>query len=203
MARKRAPGGGRKPRGEFPGKSQMLTTRITPETRSGLEREAARNGRSLSQEVELRLVSSLDMPKEIEAVWGKPPVYALARLVSQAVTRIEYSTRKSWCQDAFTARAVRVATDIIIAELIPDGPVEVPDSIERTAQSIGRFSSSHAEHSRTAEGLGSSIALGLLSDLRLHDFPPRDHPKNHHYSDNFYLMPRIRESLGLSKKDDK
>ena len=30
MAKKRAPGAGRKPRGEFKGKSATLTTRITP-----------------------------------------------------------------------------------------------------------------------------------------------------------------------------
>ena len=40
MAKKRAPGAGRKPRGEFKGKSATLTTRITSETRAALDRAA-------------------------------------------------------------------------------------------------------------------------------------------------------------------
>ena len=55
MAGKRAAGGGRKPKGPFKGKTETLTTRITPELRRGLQLEADRNSRSLSQEIELRL----------------------------------------------------------------------------------------------------------------------------------------------------
>jgi predicted HicB family RNase H-like nuclease len=55
MTAKRAPGGGRKPQGEFKGKASMLCTRITPETRMALEMAAKESGRSLSQEVEIRL----------------------------------------------------------------------------------------------------------------------------------------------------
>jgi len=55
MARKRAPGGGRKPAGEFKGKSATITTRVTPATRAALEQAASANGRSLSQEIESRL----------------------------------------------------------------------------------------------------------------------------------------------------
>jgi TraY domain len=203
VARKRAPGGGRKPKGEIRGKSHTLTTRITQETRSGLEREAARSGRSLSQEIEVRLVNSLHMPEHIEKEWGKPHVYALARLISQLVIGIELSTGKSWRQDSFTAHAVRAATDIIVARLIPDGPIEVPERVERSAQSIGRFAPEQSEHIRTPEGVGSSIALGMVNGLELYDYPPLDHPRSHHHSDNFYLMPSLRESLGLPKKDDK
>ncbi len=60
--RRRAPGGGRKPKGPFKGKSAAITTRVMPATRSALQREATRNGLSLSQEIELRLVHSLRGP---------------------------------------------------------------------------------------------------------------------------------------------
>jgi hypothetical protein len=52
----RAPGGGRKCRGEGP--SVHFNSRITPETRRVLEAAAKRNGRSLSHEIELRLAHS-------------------------------------------------------------------------------------------------------------------------------------------------
>jgi hypothetical protein len=46
MVGKRAPGAGRKPRGEFRGKTATLTTRITPKTRAALERASRNSGRS-------------------------------------------------------------------------------------------------------------------------------------------------------------
>jgi hypothetical protein len=201
MARKRAPGGGRKPQGEFRGKSRTLTTRITAETRLGLEREAERSGRSLSQEIEHRLRDSINMPKHIEQAWGKPHVYALARLISYVVTGIEVSTRRSWRKDAFTGRAVRAATDIIFARLVPDGPVEVPDTIERGAQSVGRILPSQAEHLRTPEGVGGSHALGALDALLTHDFPPLGGPTSVGYGDNFSVFPRLRKALALTDED--
>jgi hypothetical protein len=64
VVRKRAPGGGRKPNGPLRHKTATLTTRITEGTRAALVAAAERGGRSLSQEVELRLIATLDM--EIE-----------------------------------------------------------------------------------------------------------------------------------------
>src|SRR4051812_41564253 len=64
MVRKRAPGGGRKARGEAP--AEHFNTRITPEVRRQLEREADRNGRTLSREIEDRLKDSLRYGPEPE-----------------------------------------------------------------------------------------------------------------------------------------
>ena len=52
MPQKRAPGGGRKPRGEFRGNSKILTVRVRPELRTALERLASKHHRSLSQEMQ-------------------------------------------------------------------------------------------------------------------------------------------------------
>jgi len=54
---------GVKPRGPFANKKRALTTRITEETRAMLEADAEAAGRSLSQEIELRLVRPQDMTK--------------------------------------------------------------------------------------------------------------------------------------------
>src|SRR5262249_51311773 len=60
-ARKRRPGGGRKPKGVFAGKREWFSTRITPETRAALEQEvAAKPGQSISQVAERLLVHGLD-----------------------------------------------------------------------------------------------------------------------------------------------
>jgi hypothetical protein len=55
-ARRRGP----KPKGPYEDKRRTLTTRITDHTRARLEQEAARSGRSLAQEIELRIELSLE-----------------------------------------------------------------------------------------------------------------------------------------------
>jgi hypothetical protein len=144
LARKRAPGGGRKPRGEIKGKSEWFSTRITPETRAALEREAARNERSLSQESERRLRETLVGlgPDHINSLTQ------LVRLVMQSVEtviganpsgdpfrrRVRRSSSKkpeaarwgrprfselTWHRSAFTHTAVRAAIEAILAHYQP------------------------------------------------------------------------------------
>lgn len=198
MSRKRAPGGGRKPRGEFRGKSATLTTRITPELRQGLEREARRNKRSLSQEVERRLRDSLAYPEKVRKAWGAPHVHALARLVSRAVSNIEWSTGKRWHADLFTGQAVRVAIEVILNRIVPEGPMVIPERIEAMA-TAARV---EAEFYRRPDRLGTSYALGLLNSLEAYEQPPPpNHPPNEHYSDLFYDMPNIGQALGIKKRN--
>jgi hypothetical protein len=204
MAGKRAPGGGRKPMGEFQGKTETLTTRITPAVRSGLEREAARSGRSLSQEVEKRLEASLQAPQKDLKVWGPPHVCLLARLVSKMTTAIESSAHKRWHEDQFTAETVRSAAEMLIMRLAPGGSPQTPPELERMAREIEERSPDLvdvAETYRDPRRLGVSIALGIVDTHMLYDYPAADHPPNEHYSDNFYLMPKIREILGPKKSN--
>ena len=126
MAGKRAPGGGRKPMGEFRGKTETLTTRITAAVRSGLEREAARNGRSLSQEVETRLEASLQAPQKLLDEWGSPHVWLLARLVSNVTQGIERETQKRWHEDQFTADNVRSAVETLVMHFAPKERAQTP-----------------------------------------------------------------------------
>jgi hypothetical protein len=76
MARKRAPGGGRKPRGE--GAAVHFNTRIAPEIRRRLERDAKRNKRSLSHEIEERLKDSIGIGKPDEQI--RALCYLIGRL---------------------------------------------------------------------------------------------------------------------------
>ena len=57
---------GRKPKGEFSGKLSNFSTRIQPETRKALEREAKASGKSISQLAELLLVEGLAQRKQPE-----------------------------------------------------------------------------------------------------------------------------------------
>ena len=86
---------GPKPRGEFEGKTETFTTRITPKMREALETEARRHGRSISQEVERRLHDSFDN-SDMSRPERDAPTYALLRLFTQARWSIEFGTGKHW-----------------------------------------------------------------------------------------------------------
>ena len=82
--RKRRPGAGRKPQGEYADRTASFTMRMSQELRDRLDQEAGRSGRVLSQEVEHRLRQSLAWPIEIQKAWGPPHIKGLAQLVSRA-----------------------------------------------------------------------------------------------------------------------
>src|SRR5262245_22199126 len=109
-SRKRTPGGGRKPQGGLSGKVETFTTRITPETRIGLERAAATSGWSISFEAEHRLRISLQKPPGAMAQHNA----ALARAVGLLAERIERESKESWRHDPFTGMALRYAVEMLL-----------------------------------------------------------------------------------------
>jgi hypothetical protein len=206
MARKRAPGGGRKPQGDT-SKSATLSIRITPDLRAALEREAARSKRKLSMEVEMRLKRSLERPKTLERLLPSHNL-ALGSSISQIAQRIEGRTGHRWLEDAFSREALKSAVEIFLSQIAPTGEIRVPENVEQSFQSalevyqaIKPHRREHvpkpkAEH-KTPEAVGSAIALGFLEDLKTADFPPTNYPRSQHYAFEFYEMPRIRKGLGL------
>ena len=128
--RKRAPGAGRKPKGEFAGKSATITTRIRPDTREALEKVARANRRSLSQEVEFRLRAGLlstDAQRRNQAL-----THSIARMAEA----IEKGTGQSWLEDFFTSLALRSAIEAFIFHFAPistDATAAVPSKIEEEA----------------------------------------------------------------------
>jgi hypothetical protein len=129
MIRKRRPGAGRKPRGEFKGKSATLTTRIMTETRQALDNAAKESGRSLSQEVERRLRDSLS-----RARGGH--VRALSEAFLLMVQGVERATGQDWRKDAFTAEALSHGLSFLISHFGPNGPPTVPKKIEETPEML-------------------------------------------------------------------
>jgi hypothetical protein len=171
---------------------------MSNELRAGLDREAKLAGRSLSQEVEHRLRGSLDFPARFLEQWGGDHHYSLGRLLARAAQGIELVTGKRWLDDAFAAQALRAAISIILTRMIPDVPAETP---ARVKQSASTFPPELAAAQITPEGVGASIAYGLIEGLNLADPPEYGHPAHVHYSDYFHVLPKIREGLGLKKRD--
>ncbi len=204
--RKRAPGGGRRPKGPISGNAGWLQARITEDLRTSLDRAAAQNGRSLSQEAQVRLKESFDLPAKLQKHWGPPHVRALAQLVSSVVLRVEtvvsgdpFAEKVSecaWHRNSFTHAAVCEAVDLILAQWKPAGPLETPPEIRKRAELLGP---EHAQAQSTPEGVGRSCALGLLDQLAFMQLPPWPSDTDG-YGEGYYVLPNIRDVLNEESK---
>src|SRR5215208_4440886 len=153
MDRKRAPGAGRKPQGEYAGKSATFTTRIQPELRADLDKSAKRNKRSLSQEVERRLRESFEVPGKIARDFGPKHIAALAWLVSHVGQGVELMTGAKWLEDRFTSEAFRSAINILLDGLAPETEIAVPERCVQSAIDIDRHSAGLGEQFRRPDGI--------------------------------------------------
>jgi hypothetical protein len=97
-----------KPEGE---RRQHVGVRVAPAIRAQLEAAAAESGRSLSQEIELRLAQSF----ERDQMQMKPDTAKLLHMIATEIAHIESITRKSWHKDLTTWAAV--------AESFVQGPI--------------------------------------------------------------------------------
>jgi predicted transcriptional regulator len=169
MPKTRAPGGGRKPRGDYRGNSKILTVRVRPEMRTALERLANRNDRSLSQEIQRGLNDWIGRHAR-----PKPHIGALAHAVALLAEAVEEATGKGWHEDAFTGEALRHAVEFLIFHFAPtpDGPAPVPPRVEEAAM---RMPPSMRERARTAADVGTSRAgmiITLIENAPASDKPP-------------------------------
>jgi hypothetical protein len=187
MARKRAPGAGRKPRGPFEGKTATLTTRITPETRAALERAAKKSGLSLSQEVERRLDDSVKRER------NRPPdVLALAEAIAQVAEKIQEATGKQWREDAFTGEALRHGIDFLIRHFAALGTPVLPPRVKEAAAKALPAN----ERDRTPTGVGQTEAGKLITLIEHFRGWPKDQLDRVVWSDELYRYLQLLRDLG-------
>jgi hypothetical protein len=119
------------PKGEYAGKSQVLSTRIRPDTREKLEEAARNSGRSLSQEIEHRLRRTFIDDDRIENAFGSRRNYALMRLIgamveasAKAMINPDDPDATDWTTDAYLFEQVYQATKLIFEAMRPPGQVQ-------------------------------------------------------------------------------
>ena len=109
---------------------KTTSTRITPETRARLEEGAAQSGRSLAQEIEVRLEQSFAEEKSRAAIsdeavggvyasFGKLEIFLVARLLANAIQTIEAVTGKNWMDDPEAHRQTQEACKTILDAFRP------------------------------------------------------------------------------------
>ena len=184
--KKRAPGAGRKPRGEFKGKSATLTTRITPETRAAMERAAQKSGRSLSQEVERRLNDSVLNDRN-----RRSDVRALVEAIAIVTEKVEIATGKNWLQDAFTGEALRHGIEVLVRHFAPHGARVIPPNVEETA---ARVLAEASERDRSPSRVGEIEAFKVITMIE--HFCGWDQLQRVVMSDELYRYLRILRDLG-------
>ncbi len=157
--RKRRPGGGRKPGGEFP-KIATFTTRILPETRRALDEAArmSRPRRSVSATAEHILRQGLRKPA------GEPRNLAVATAVALLAENIERDAKKNWRDDPFTGLALRYAVEALLFHFAPspEGTPAVPPAIDEEAS---KMPPEFAERFRKPAGFGHMLAYNLIHEI--------------------------------------
>ena len=162
MVRKRGPGGGRKPRGEFKGKTATLTTRITPETRRALDSAAQKSGRSLSQEVEYRLGQSLLKNRD-----RRGDVRALGEAIAMLLECVERATEARWGDDAFTCRALQHGIEFLMSHFGPREALAVPPKVKGAA---AKMPPAWAKRYSSAKGVGETEAGRVITLIESWNF---------------------------------
>jgi hypothetical protein len=127
---------GRAPKGEYAGKTEVMSFRITPDTKATLRKAAATSDRSLSQEAEHRLRRGLDEEETISSLWGDAKTSAMLRLAAQVVQSLATvrDAKMHWTADArvFDAAIEAVAETLklfrpVQAEGLSVGSPEIGD----------------------------------------------------------------------------
>ena len=123
--RRRAPGGGRKPRGDFSRLTSPFAVRMPEGLRAQLKAAAAMNDRSEGQELLSRLQQSFDWPTEVQEAWGPRHIKGLAQLVVQVSRTVEGAVGVpplgkpdhdlNWHKNAFTHRALTSAVNACLS----------------------------------------------------------------------------------------
>jgi hypothetical protein len=169
--RKRAPGGGRKPKGPAPMRSQ-LTIRIPEDTRTQLEAAARRNRKTLSDELLWRLRSSFSRERDERR---DPAMRGLCHLIAElahhvvgihAAEGISRYEVWDWRSDAFFYRAFKVAVIRLLDALEPTGPIKAHDIVVAKGIELDSFTKRYIGTFKRPETRAEQAVDFILAALR-------------------------------------
>lgn len=162
---------GRKPKGEYPDKVSIISTRVTAELRQALEAARDESGRSLSQEIEGRLRQSFDIEKTIMETFGDRRTYAFFRTLA-GVTDALWNPEKPdrfWLDDPYQYNQAVTAIRSVLEVLRPEGETSLESDselLQAAAELQGRERAANIlEAVRNADPASWSVAERLRTDL--------------------------------------
>jgi hypothetical protein len=127
------------PKGEYEGKSQVLSTRIRPDTRARLVEASRESGRSLSQEIEHRLRRTFIDDEKISDVFGDRKTFMLMRVAALALQWQSLLSDRDWLNDPWLFDLAIKTINRTFEAIRPSGPANPP---------VGGISEERAEHGK-------------------------------------------------------
>ena len=196
MAKKRAPGAGRKPRGDFSGKTSTLTTRITAATSDS----AGPCGAKKWPFTVARSRTSLDLSiRRNRDLNDHRHIRALAEAIALLTEQVERATGNCWRDDPFTGEALRHGIEFLISHYAPHGAIEVPAAPLEAA--AARVPPAARDSALTPIGVGNSQAGWLISwiEMDLDQDGRLSRPSSipdTHVPDEWYAYSQLFDDLG-------
>lgn len=175
-ATKRAPGGGRKPSGEFDQLTSPFSVRMPDDLRKQLETAAKKNRRSAGQELLRRLNDSFsrDYSKNRD-----PGTRALSFLLAELIDKIQWAAGPhEWQRSTFLSRAVRIGFAKLLKAIEPESEfprvspfLAMAESVRKQAKGTAfekhatRYAKEVTRNWKTPERVGNKAAADILSNL--------------------------------------
>ncbi|WP_294211386.1 hypothetical protein [uncultured Sphingomonas sp.] len=164
-------------------KNAPLNMRTSPDLRAKIEAAADANGRSLTQEVERRLITSFIFDDSR----GGPHIGAFANMVCAVIQNVELDTGVRWMDDFDTFARVRGAVERLLEWRNPgmNGYERVDDlrktmdaarvRMEDATEALTQFRSRHEKTSTGRRGLfGASMKTVSREEWTADDFAEED-----------------------------
>jgi hypothetical protein len=182
MPRKRAPGGGRKPKGEFAGLSSPFSMRLTPDLRKKLDSSRRERGRSLAQEIMSRLNRSFSGKSED---WPDPATESLCFTIGLLARNCRFNPKMTWQTHPFMHEALKLAISKWLDRLTPKDDPSLPELEQYTA-----------------EQWATMIETQLWNRVQTLDLPdPDDVSETNRPADLLYMMSKVRHALKIPFDD--
>jgi hypothetical protein len=208
--RKRAPGGGRKPQGEYSGLTVPFSVRMPATMRAELKKAAKKSGRKDGQELLRRLQNSFNENRKKSR---DPALQAICYLIAELAEGVTNpapmhvaNMRPLWRSDPFLFRAFKLAVGKLLDALEPAGEIKSPVILEITDKVAVHLTTPKfiRDAYQTPEALADFCAAGILQALirtvPLKKFDPRitkwDETED-------YGMESARRDLGVKPKGGK
>jgi hypothetical protein len=162
--RRRAPGGGRKPKGAFKNLASPLSIRMPADMRSELEAAAKANGSSVSQELLRRLQNSFNRDRDKAR---DPAMQALCFLIAETAQQTSGLNNLDWRTNPFYFRAFKIAVGKLLDALEPKGTIEPPLDMQfDTSEDSGPLEHEFLKSFRDPELRGTYAARSVWASLR-------------------------------------
>lgn len=169
LKRKRAPGGGRKPRGAFSKLTSPLSLRMPSDMRDELEAAAKASGKSVSQELLRRLQNTFSRDRDRVR---DPAMQALCFLIAETAQQtagLNSSKDRAleWRTSPFYFRAFKIAVGKLLDALEPKGKIEPPVEMQfNISEDAEALEYDFLKSFRDPEARGAYAARSIWASLR-------------------------------------